>query len=323
MSTEIFVDGICEFDDKSIQSYFSRFGSRIVHYECQRHRPTNACCFAVITFASHHTVNAILRKRPHSINSYPLFVKRLLPLTICSFSERLLPVTSLFVQNRITKELEEGNLKKYFETFGEILRFERDSKQNRLIIEFKDYDSIDRIFLNKDQLPQFIEVHKNLSPRLQNQIRYHGTCRPKEQQPKFNNKEKEHYQDLLQKTIGELAKCKAQLRNTERDYLILQMKYTTMKKKYDRINQRLTNENECHTREEDQQSRKSTTHPKYVLSKRLNNSSIHKHQESSTTQSNTPDDIFKQVQSLSAMIRPCEQKYRSTYRYEPVRNDQQ
>ncbi|CAF1204699.1 unnamed protein product [Adineta ricciae] len=309
MSTEIFVD---------------------VHYECQRQRPTNACCFAVITFASHHTVNAILRKRPHSINSYPLFVKRLLPLTICSFSERLLPVTSLFVQNRITKELEEGNLKKYFQTFGEILRFERDSKQNRLIIEFKDYDSVDRIFLNKSQLPQFVEVHKNLSPRLQNQIRYHGTCRPKEQQPKFDDKEKkpqkENYQDLLQKTIEELAKCKAQLRNTERDYLILQMKYTTMKKKYDHISQRLTNENECHTCEEDQQSQNSMSYPKYVLSKRLNNSSIHKHQvsESSTTQSNMSDDsVFKQVQSPPIMIRPCEQKYRSTYRYEPVRNDQQ
>lgn len=44
------------------------------------------------------------------------------------------------------------------------------------------------------------------------------------------------------------------------------------------MSQRLTNENECQTREEDQQSPKSMPHPKYVLSKRLNNSSIHNHQ---------------------------------------------
>lgn len=40
---------------------------------------------------------------------------------------------------------------------------------------------------------------------------------------KEKKSQKENYQDLLQKTIEELAKCKAQLKNTERDYLILQM----------------------------------------------------------------------------------------------------
>jgi len=234
MATELFVDGICELDDKTIQSYFSRFGSRITNYESHRQRATNSCCFAVISFVSHHTVNAILRQRPHSIDSYPLFVKRLLPSGVCSFIERLLPVSSLFVYNKISKELNEDKLKGYFQTFGHILKFERDYAHDRLFIEYDDYDSVDKIFLNKDQLPNHIDIHKNILPRAQNTIEYHGTCREKQQDTakdekkkkrhhKKKNRSDDQYQDLLQRTIENLGNCKAQLNNIENDYIILQL----------------------------------------------------------------------------------------------------
>ncbi|UJR35330.1 hypothetical protein I4U23_028091 [Adineta vaga] len=333
MSTEIFVDGICEFDDKTLHSYFGRFGSRISHYECHRQRSTNACCFALITFVSHHTVDAILRQRPHAINSYPLFVKRILPSTICSFSERLLSVRSLFVQNRITKELEEEKLIKYFQTFGEILKFEYDSNHQRLLVEFEDYDSVDRIFLNKEDLPKYIEIHKNLLPRAQNQIQYHGTCRPKERETKTDEKQNT-YQDLLQKTIEELTKCKAQLKQTKNDYIILQMEYATIKDKYDQLNDSHNTINECYSCKEYQQTisklqQTSTTSPKqsvnstqphqYILSKRLNNDLRHKDQvsESTLSQSHLPLSVgSKQVKSRS-----CKQQYRLIYKYESVLND--
>jgi len=234
MSNELFVDGICEIDDKTIESYFSRFGSRITHYESHRHRPTNSCCFALISFETHHTVNAILRQRPHSINLNPLFVKRLLSPDTCSFIERLLPVSSLFVYNKIHKEFDEQKLRNYFNTFGRILKYERDNNRDRLFIEYDDYDSVDRIFLNKDHLPHNIDIHKNILPRAQNTIEYHGKCRRKQQDIKIDEKKKkrhhkkpshtdEQYQDLLQKTIGDLINCKAQLRNKENDFVLLQM----------------------------------------------------------------------------------------------------
>lgn len=234
MSNELFVDGICEIDDKTIQSYFSRFGSRIKAYESNRHRPTNSCCFAIISLASHHTVNAILRQRPHTINHYPLFVKRLLPTTVCSFAERLLPVSSIFVYNKSSNEFDEKNLKNYFEDFGFIIKFERDYRNNRLVIEYDDYDSVDRIFLSKEHWPYDIDIHKNVLPKAQNTIRYHGICRRKQKCDTFDEQSKDRddkkrnyfdneYQDLLQKTIENLINCKAQLKSKENDYIILQL----------------------------------------------------------------------------------------------------
>jgi hypothetical protein len=263
MSNELFVDGICEIDDQTIESYFSQFGSRITHYDSHRHRPTNSCCFALILFESSDTVHKILRQRPHKINHYLLFVKRLLPPNTCSFTERLLPVSSLFVRNKMTKEFDEQQLKTYFNTFGRILKFERDHNRDRLFIEFDDYDSVDRIFLNKDHLPKYIDIHKNILPRAQSTIEYHGTCRRKQQDIQINEKKKkrhqkkryhsdDQYEDLLQKTIEDLIDCKAQLRNRENDYIILQMgkivrlnhvllilfvEYTTIKEENEKFNQ--------------------------------------------------------------------------------------
>jgi hypothetical protein len=234
MPNEIFLDGICEIDDNTIQTYFSQFGSSITTYESHRHRPTNSCCFAFLTFVSPDTVNAILRQRPHSINHHSFFVKRSLPSSVCSFIERLLPVSSLFVNTKTSEEFDEGKLKSYFETYGHIIKFERDHKRERLLIEYDDYDSVDRIFLNKGSLPYDISIHKNILPRAQNTIEYHGTCRRKqttdEKKKKRNHKEKvrvkyqdEQYQDLLQKTVENLTNCKAQLRNKENDFVILQI----------------------------------------------------------------------------------------------------
>lgn len=234
MSNELFVDGICEIDDKTIKSYFSRFGSRITNYDAHRHCATNSCCFAFISLESHHTVNAILRQRPHSINLHPLFIKRILPPNTCSFTERLLPVSSLFVYTKLQKEFDEEKLRNYFNAFGEILKFERDYIHNRLIIEFDDYDSVDRIFLNKDHLPTNIDIHKNTLPSAQSSIKYHGTCRRKQQDIQVDEKKKirhqkkkshhdDQYQNLLQKTIKDLIDSKAQLRNKENDFVLLQM----------------------------------------------------------------------------------------------------
>jgi hypothetical protein len=163
----------------------------------------------------------------------------------------------------MTKEFDEQQLKTYFNTFGRILKFERDHNRDRLFIEFDDYDSVDRIFLNKDHLPKYIDIHKNILPRAQSTIEYHGTCRRKQQDIQINEKKKkrhqkkryhsdDQYEDLLQKTIEDLIDCKAQLRNRENDYIILQMgkivrlnnvllilfvEYTTIKEENEKFNQ--------------------------------------------------------------------------------------
>lgn len=234
MSDELFVDGICDFDDEAIRTYFTRLNFRIKNYESHRHRPTNSCCFAIIQFESCQSVNAILHQRPHRIDNYTLFVKRILPPSTCSFIERLLPATSLFVYDKFHKNFDEEKFRKYFNTFGRIIKVEHDPIRSRLLIEYDDYDSVDRIFLNKHHLPEYIEIHKNISPRIQSTIEYHGTCRKQQQDILIEEKNKksrhekqkphydEHYQDLLQKTINELINCKAELRNRDSEYMILQ-----------------------------------------------------------------------------------------------------
>ena len=231
MSNELFVGDICELDDRKVKSYFARFGSRIINYESHRHRPTNSCCFALITFVSSHTVNAILRRRPHSINNNTLFVKRLLSPETCSFIERLLPVSSIFVYNKTNRKFDERKLKYYFKKFGLIVKFQYDHIHDCLFIEYDDYDSIDKIFLNKEDLPYSIEIYKNILPYIQNSIQYTGTCHyqqrsiidSKKQNYMKSNFGDNEYQDLLQKTIKNLVHCKTQLRNKENDYIILEM----------------------------------------------------------------------------------------------------
>jgi hypothetical protein len=179
----------------------------------------------LILFESSDTVHSILQNRPHKINHHLLFVKRLLPPNSCSFIERLLPVSSLFVRTKTTREFNEQHLRNYFSNFGRILKFEYDNNHHRLLIEFDDYDSVDRILLNKDNLPSYIDIHKNILPRAQNSIEYHGTCRRKTQDEKKKKRYRSNhqYQDLLQKTVEDLINCKAQLKNKENDYIILQM----------------------------------------------------------------------------------------------------
>ena len=190
MSTEIFVDGICHVNDEEIQRYFSQFGARLVSYDAHRHRLTNACCFALMSFASPHTVDAILTHRPHSIHAHALFVKRSLPSGVCSFIERLLPVSSLFVSYKVREPLNEHQLRNYFDTYGQILKFEHDPVHHRWLIEYEDYDSVDRILLHQDRFPYSMNVGKNVSPRAQRSIAYHGTCHRDLRESTLADKEK-------------------------------------------------------------------------------------------------------------------------------------
>ncbi|CAF4512518.1 unnamed protein product [Rotaria sp. Silwood1] len=348
MTNELFVDGICELDDKAIQSYFSKFGSRIINYESHRHRPTNSCCFALISFESHHTVNAILRHRPHSIDFYSLFVKRLLPPALCSFIERLLPVSSIFVYNKLTKEFDEKKLKTYFKNFGYILKFEHDHVHKRLLIEYDDYDSVDKIFLNKENLPRNIDIHKNILPYAQNTIQYHGMCRRKqedditidEKKKKRNKKKQYHtddeYQNLLQKTIENLINCKAQLRNKENDCVILQMEHEIT---ISRLQQTLIKLNEQYDIIKSQYQRLLsrqytsigisepkydilTPHRQYFLSTRLNNNRNFKNEapDNCLSQFNLStlgscDIVMQQQNSPMPIIRSPIQQYQTTDKY--------
>ncbi|CAF3558436.1 unnamed protein product [Adineta steineri] len=361
ISTELFVDGICELDDRIIQSYLKQFGSRITNYESHRKRLTDSCCFALISFTSHHSVNTILRRRPHIINSSTIFVKRLLSSSVCSFIERQLPVTSLFVYNKISKQLNERNLRNFFKTFGHILKFERDYIHDRLFIEYDDYDSVDKVFLNKDQLPDYIDIYKNILPQAQDTAEYRGKCRLKQHAPKKTN---ECYQGLLQKTIEDLGNCKAQLKNIENDYNILQIEHTTLKEKYDKLDQLFNNQNLCRSCNEHEvtimklqqtlsklneqyETTKSqyqrllstkskidilTQHNHYLLSTRLKNDEYYKSEvseyyasQSNLSTANSCDiNIFHYLSDYYFMLFfiALKQRRRITYKYNIVKNDE-
>jgi RNA recognition motif-containing protein len=232
MSTEIFVDGICNINDDEIQHYFSQFGARQVSYDAHRHRLTNACCFALISFASPHTIDAILTHRPHTIHGHAVFVKRSLPSGVCSFIERLLPVSSVFVSYKVREPLNEHQLRNYFDTFGQILTFEHDRVRHRWLIEYEDYDSVDRIFLQQDRYPYSMNVRKNVSPRAQSSIPYHGTCHRDPSESTVGEKEKRRRRkkrlegtchDLPQTTSEDLNQCRNELRSQKQDYERLRM----------------------------------------------------------------------------------------------------
>ena len=233
MTKEIFVDGICEIEDTAIKSYFGKFGSRITAYAAFRHRPENSCCFARITFDSHHTVNAVLRHRPHIINSYPIFVKRLLPGKNSSFKERILPVTSLFAYGRTGKGLDQRTLKTYCETFGRLAKFTYNKQHDCLLIGFDDYDAVDQFLLSKSRLLFPLSLQKNITPHTQSKTEYRGTCRAKASSKTTNGPDKKLpevktsdvvWQDLLQTAVNNLTECKIELKTKEKDYRVLQLR---------------------------------------------------------------------------------------------------
>lgn len=238
MTKEIFVDGICEIEDTVVKSYFGKFGSRITAYAAFRHRPEDACCFARITFDSHHTVNAVLRHRPHIISSYPIFVKRLLPGKNSSFTERILPVTSLFAYGRMGKAIDQQTLKSYCTTFGRLAKFTYNKKHDCLLIGYDDYDAIDQFLLSESQLPFPLSLQKNITPHTQSKSEYRGTCRAKASvestvQKTTNGPDKKIldvktsdvvWQDLLQTAVNKLTECKIELKSKENDYRVLQLR---------------------------------------------------------------------------------------------------
>lgn len=233
MSSSIFVDGICEIDDSTLRAYFQKFGSRISTLRSFRRQSTHACCYAFITFNSPHTANAVVRHRPHRIQNYSVFVKRLHSSSgIFASTERLLPITKLVFRKIRSEDYEKGLILPLFKLHGDLERFEYDSQQDRLFVEFKDYDSADQLLMDKTYQSRGMELDDQCLSEALKSSPYHGICRRKAQvtpsgaktaQAKPGDQKNTHqqYEAQSRTKTEELEICKAQLKTKELEFAAL------------------------------------------------------------------------------------------------------
>lgn len=229
MPSSIFVDGICEIDDPKVRSHFQQFGSKISTLRIVRHQSTHSCCNAVITFTSPHTAGAVMKHRPHRINNYSIFVKRLHPSHGTNPPvDQQVPITRLVFTKSKDQEMKEQNLKNLFQQFGSLKLFEFCREENQIVVEYEDHDSTDRLFAANDLHLWGVEFdRKSLNDAVMSRP-YFGICHRKAEvnvQPVRNSSPKlnlpRQNEVLVKKTSDELVQYRSLIKQKDEELCLL------------------------------------------------------------------------------------------------------
>ncbi|CAF0806852.1 unnamed protein product [Didymodactylos carnosus] len=145
--TEICIGNVNDsIDEQVLLNHFEQYGS-IINYNFLGG-------YVFITFESTEDVDKVMNNRPHNINGCNLYVKRALPYDIDHPKERYDTTRDLMVvvdddEYKNNSLLEE--MKKYFLNYGHVYgcKFVNEKNVLYVLVEFADYDVVDRIILDK------------------------------------------------------------------------------------------------------------------------------------------------------------------------------
>jgi len=171
---KVFVGGLSlKTTSESLRAHFSQFGEIVdaivmTFPESQRSRG-----FGFVTFSSDHEVENCQSNRPHFVDEKQVETKRATPREARENPESCQSVTKVFVGG-IPEEIEDDEIKSYFEQFGEVTKVSRATdkdtgKRKRFaFVEFSDYDYVDKAIVkgNHELGGRHIDVKKAVSKEM-------------------------------------------------------------------------------------------------------------------------------------------------------------
>ncbi|CAF1104756.1 unnamed protein product [Rotaria sordida] len=147
---------------KELCQYLEHFGQvdECQLFEANHRRWT---CFAFILMRTPDSINQLMSTRPHFLDNRRLYIKRALPDQCSNKIEHFLTSENVLIQFKNSENQEinepdfnEENIRNYFQTYGNILNLYL-LKNNRCVIEYSDYDSVDCIILDS---PHYFNSHE-------------------------------------------------------------------------------------------------------------------------------------------------------------------
>ncbi|KAL3307811.1 hypothetical protein Ciccas_013664 [Cichlidogyrus casuarinus] len=164
---KLFVGGLSPRTDKqALALFFGQWGEiedcvvMVLRGEQRRSRG-----FGFVTYREPHQLDLAQSFRPHVIDGKVVESKRAMPREDSSSPEAHLTVTKLYVtQPPLPKPLSKDTLLHYFGQFGCICSI--DLSPQETLIEFQDYDSVDKVILHRPHSVQScpLIVKKALRP---------------------------------------------------------------------------------------------------------------------------------------------------------------
>ncbi|CAF0955264.1 unnamed protein product [Didymodactylos carnosus] len=150
---KVFIGGLsyCTTDD-TLRSYCEKFGD-IADCVIMRDRGGTSRGFGFVTFRDRSMVDDLMSQRPHLIDGRQTEPKRAMPRDEASRPEGQLTVKKIFIGG-IRDDMDDEQLKNHFNQYGNIvdcsIMKDKDGKlRGFAFITFDDFDSVDRIILDK------------------------------------------------------------------------------------------------------------------------------------------------------------------------------
>lgn len=198
-------------DENAFRDYWTKFGD-VIEATILRDRDGHSRGFGFVTFTDPSSVDAVMKARPHTLDSRVVEPKRAIPREETHKPNMQLSVKKLYLGG-VKEPITENDLRDYFGAFGTIIDVvvmkDREGQYRGYgFVEFDDYDPVDKIILEKDHIVcgRQLDVQKaqsrDASQRTSNMRSRQGP--PPMSRSNYNNGYNNYQQDNFNSSFGQM-----------------------------------------------------------------------------------------------------------------------
>ncbi|CAF1647940.1 unnamed protein product [Rotaria sp. Silwood1] len=201
-------------DENTFRDYWTQFGT-VLNSTILRDREGHSRGFGFVTFDNSASVDAVMKARPHTLDNRVVEPKRAVPREASHKPDMQLAIKKLYLGG-IKEPLTEDDLKDYFSKYGNIINVtvtkDRDGKYRGYgFIEFDDYDSVDKIILEKNHIVCGHQIDVQKAQSKDNTQRSGGNIRSRPgpsssmSRPNYNRGYNNYQQNRFNDSYGQMS----------------------------------------------------------------------------------------------------------------------